>query len=79
MRKAWGIGSSEIFERAIGIGRGVNIQEISLIQVQGLRQVPGQSELWQRIRGCKAAMLAHVMIKPSIDFNAMGMEVRFND
>lgn len=74
-----GIGSSEIFERAIGIGQVVNIQENGLIQVQDLRQSSGQSGLWQRIRSCEATILSHVMIKPSIDFNAMGIEVRFHE
>jgi len=73
-----GVGSSEIFERAIGIGRVVNIQENGLIQVQVLRQMPGQSGLWQRIRSCEPAILAHVMIKSSIGFNAIGVEVRFD-
>jgi hypothetical protein len=74
-----GVGSSEVFERAIGVGRVVNIQENGLIQVQVLREVSGQSGLWQRVRSCEAAILSHVMIKPSIDFNAVGIEVRFDD
>jgi hypothetical protein len=70
--ESFGIGSSEIFERAIGVGRGVNIQENGLIQVQVLREVSGQSGLWQCVRSCEAAILSHVMIKPSIDFKAVG-------
>nr|WP_294506136.1 hypothetical protein [uncultured Rhodopila sp.] len=74
-----GAGSDEILERAIGIGRVVNIQENGLIQVRVLREVSNQSGLWQRIRSCERAILSHVVIKPSVDFTSVGIEVRFNE
>jgi hypothetical protein len=74
-----GGGSGQIFERAIGIGRIVNIQTNGLIQVLVLREVLNQSGLWQRVRSGEMAILSHVVIKPSIDFNAVGIEVRFDE
>jgi hypothetical protein len=68
-----------IFERAIGIGRVVNVQENGLIQVLMLREVSNHAELWQRIRKRDAATLSGVVIKPSIDFNSVGIEVRFDE
>ena len=74
-----GAGRREIFERAIGIGPVVNIQENGLIQVLLLPAVVNQSELWQRIPNREMAILPHVVIKPSIDFNSVGIEVRFDE
>jgi hypothetical protein len=74
-----GAGRRELFERTIGIGRVINVQENGLIQVQVLREVVNQSGLWQRIRSCEMAILSHVIIKPSIDFNAVGIEVRLDE
>ena len=74
-----GVGRGELFERTIGIGRIINIQENGLIQVLVLREVLNQSGLWQRIRSCEMAIVSHVFIKPSIDFNAVGIEVRLDE
>lgn len=68
-----------IFERAIGIGRVANVQENGLIQVLIVREVSNHAGLWQRIRQRDVATLSGVVVKPSIDFNAMGMEVRFDE
>jgi hypothetical protein len=73
------VGRGELFERAIGIGRVVNIQENGLIQVLVLREISSHFELWQRIRSREIATLSHVVIKPSIDFDSVGIEVRFDD
>ncbi len=74
-----GTGRGEIFERAIGIGRVVNIQANGLIQVLVLRTMVNHTELWQRIRAREMATLSGVLIKPSIDFNSVGIEVRFDE
>ena len=68
-----------IFERAIGMGQVVNVQENGLIQVLMLREVSNHAELWQRIRERDTAVLAGVVVKPSIDFNSIGIEVRFDE
>jgi len=68
-----------VFEQAIGIGRVANIQQNGLIQVLVLREVPNHVELWQRIRTQETAILSQIVIKPSMDFNAAGIEVRFNE
>jgi hypothetical protein len=73
------VGRAEIFERTIGIGRVINIQENGLIQVRLLREVSNHGDLWQRIRNRDTATLSNVIIKPSIDFNDAGIEVRFNE
>lgn len=72
-------GRAEIFERTIGIGRVINIQENGLIQVRLLREVSNHGDLWQRIRNRDTTTLSNVIIKPSIDFNDAGIEVRFNE
>lgn len=72
-------GRDHVFERVIGIGRVVNIQQNGLIQVLVLREVPNHVELWQRIRNHERSILAQIVIKPSIDFNETGIEVRFNE
>ncbi len=69
----------EVFEQAIGIGRVANIQQNGLIQVLVLREVPNHAELWQRVRNHETAILSQIVIKPSIDFNEAGIEVRFNE
>jgi hypothetical protein len=69
----------EVIERAIGIGQVANIQENGRIQVRVLREVANHSELWQRIRNREMATLSRVVIKPSIDFNSVGIEVRFDE
>jgi hypothetical protein len=68
-----------VFERVIGIGRVVNIQQNGLIQVLVLKEVPNHVELWQRIRSHERSILPQIVIKPSIDFNETGIEVRFNE
>jgi hypothetical protein len=72
-------GQGQVFERAIGIGRVANIQQNGLIQVLVLKEVPSHVELWQRIRNHETAILSQIVIKPSIDFNEAGIEVRFNE
>ena len=72
-------GQDDVFERAIGIGRVINIQENGLIQVLVLREVPSHADLWQRIRSREMATLGQVPIKPSIDFHEAGVEVRFDE
>jgi hypothetical protein len=72
-------GRGETFERKIGIGRVVNIQENGLIQVLVLREVSNHSELWQRVRNHEIATLSGIVIKPSIDFNAIGIEGGFDE
>jgi hypothetical protein len=72
-------GRGEVVERAIGIGRVTNVQQNGLIQVLVLREVPNHAELWQRIRNHEKAILSQIIIKPSIDFNEAGIEVRFNE
>jgi hypothetical protein len=69
----------EIFERVIGIGQVVHVQESGLIQVRVLREVVNHSELWQRIQNREMASLSRVGIKPSIDFNAVGIEVQVDE
>jgi hypothetical protein len=72
-------GRDKVFERAIGIGRVANIQQNGLIQVLVLREAPNHVELWQRIRNHDATVLPQIVIKPSIDFNEVGSEARFNE
>jgi hypothetical protein len=72
-------GRDGVFERAIGIGRVANVQQNGLIQVVVLREVPSHAELWQRIRNHDRSILPQIVIKPSIDFNEAGVEVRFNE
>jgi hypothetical protein len=74
-----GIGQDHLFERTIGIGRVINVQENGLIQVLVLREVSNDAELWQRIRGREMATLSHVIIKPSVDFREAGIEVWSNE
>jgi hypothetical protein len=50
-----------------------------LIQVRVLREVVNHSELWQRIQNREMASLSRVGIKPSIDFNAVGIEVQVDE
>jgi len=77
--EGFGAGRDEAFERVIGIGRVVNIQANGLIQVQVLREVSNHAELWQRIRNREMAVVGQIVVKPSIDFNQAGIEVRFNE
>lgn len=72
-------GRDEVFERAIGIGRVANIQQNGLIQVRVLREVQNHANLWQRIRNHERSILPQIVIKPSIDFNEAGIEVRSNE
>ena len=74
-----GQGRDEVFERAIGIGRVANIQQNGLIQVLVLREVQNHVDLWQRIRNHERSILPQIVIKPSIDFNEAGIEVRSNE
>jgi hypothetical protein len=74
-----GAGGGELFERTIGVGQVVNVQENGLIQVRVLREVPGQSELWRRVRNREMNILSNLVAKPSINFNAIGIEVRFDE
>jgi len=67
----------DVFERAIGIGRVVNVQQNGLIQVLVLAELPGNADLWQRTRNREAAALAQLVVKPSVLFDAAGVEVRF--
>lgn len=75
----FGDGHDATYEQTIGIGQVVNIQENGLIQVLVLREMSDHAALWQRIRKPEMATLSQVVIKPSIDFNRAGIEVRFND
>ena len=68
-----------MFERAVGIGRVINIQENGLIQVLVLREMPNHADLWQRIRSREMTTLGQVTIKPSFEFHEAGVEVRFNE
>jgi ribosomal 30S subunit maturation factor RimM len=70
---------TDIIEQAIGIGQVINIQENGLIQVLVVREEPSHASLWQRIRNREMPILADVVIKPSIDFNAEGIEVRIDE
>lgn len=72
-------GSGEVFERAVGVGRVVNVQQNGLIQVLLLAEVPANAELWQRIRNREAAALHQLIVKPSVFSDAAGIEVRFNE
>ena len=72
-------GQDFVFERTVGIGRVINVQENGLIQVVVLREMPHHADLWQRIRSREMTTLGQVTIKPSIDFHEAGVEVRFNE
>ena len=72
-------GRDFVFERAVGIGRVINIQENGLIQVLVLREMPNHADLWQRIRSREMTTLGQVTIKPSFEFHEAGVEVRFNE
>lgn len=71
--------TSEILEQAIGIGLVINTQDNGLIQVRVLREEVIHAQLWTRIRDSVMSVLRHVIIKPSIDFNAAGIEVRVDE
>jgi hypothetical protein len=71
--------SAEILEQAIGVGQVINSQESGLIQIRVLREDRNHAVLWERIRGGDMAVLSRVVIKPSIDFNAAGIEVRIDE
>lgn len=68
----------EVFERMIGVGRVVNIQEGGLVQVLVLKEMLAHADLWQRIRNRETATLGQVVVKPSIHDNTAGIEVQFN-
>jgi hypothetical protein len=70
---------TDIIEQAIGIGQVINIQENGLIQVLVVREEPIHAALWQRIRNRETPVLVDVVVKPSIDFNALGIEVRIDE
>jgi hypothetical protein len=74
-----GLGRGEVFERAIGVGRVINVQENGLIQILVLAEVPANAELWQRIRNREPAPLAQLVVKPSIFFDPAGIEVQFHE
>jgi hypothetical protein len=44
-----------------------------------LKEVSNHAEIWQRVRNREAAILAQIVIKPSIDFKEAGVEVRFDE
>jgi hypothetical protein len=67
----------DVFERVIGIGRVVNVQQNGLTQVLVLAELPRNADLWQRTRNREAATLAQLVVKPSVLFDAAGVEVRF--
>jgi hypothetical protein len=69
----------DVIEESIGIGQVVNIQKNGLIQVRGLKEGLHHAALWNRIRDREMAILQHVIIKPSFDFNDVGIEVRFDE
>ena len=72
-------GREDLFERAIGVGRVSNIQQNGLIQVLVLVEVPLHAELWQRVRNREAGVIGQLVVKPSVPYDAAGMEVRFNE
>lgn len=74
-----GSGQREVFERMIGVGHVINIQEDGLVQVLVLREMPAHAELWQRIRNRETATLGQVIVKPSISINMAGVEVQFDE
>jgi hypothetical protein len=74
-----GVGDGEIFERPIGVGRVINVQQNGLIQVLLIAEVPSHADLWQRIRRREVGALAQLVVKPSVFFDAAGIEVRVNE
>ncbi len=70
---------SDILEQAIGIGHVANVQENGLIQILVLREHALHASVWRRIRDKDIPLLSDVVVKPSIDFNAEGIEVRGNE
>lgn len=72
-------GRAESFERLIGVGRVSNIQQDGRIQVLVLSELGSGAEIWQRIRRRDTAILAHVVVKPSVPYGEAGIEVRFNE
>lgn len=74
-----GLRRGEVFERQIGIGRVANIQQNGLVQILVLKEVSSHAELWQRIRSREMAALSQIVVKPSISFNEVEIEVGFNE
>ncbi len=72
-------GREDVFERLIGVGRVSNIQQNGLIQVLVLVEVPLHAELWQRVQNREASVIGQLAVKPSVPYDAAGMEVRFNE
>ncbi len=71
--------SAEVLEQVIGVGRVIHTQENGLIQIRVLHEHLNHAELWQRIRGSDVAVPSRVVIKPSIGYNAAGIEVRVDE
>jgi hypothetical protein len=67
-----------MIEESVGIGQVINVQENGLIQIRESEEGSNHAALWQPIRGRKAASLSRFIVKPSIDFNAAGIKVRFD-
>jgi len=72
-------GGGEVLERAVGVGRVINVQQNSLIQVRVLAEVSANAEVWRRIRNREPAALYQRVVKPSVFSDAAGREVWFNE
>lgn len=64
----------DVVEEAIGIGQVMNVQGNGLLQVRVLKEALNHLALWERIRGRETAILQHVIMKPSIDVNAVDIK-----
>ena len=69
-------GGDQVFERLIGVGRVSNVQQNGLVQVEVLVEVAGHAEIWQRVRNREQSAIAQVVVKPSVPYNAVGLELR---
>lgn len=69
----------DVIEESIGIGQVINIQKNGLLQIRVLKEGTNHAALWKRIRERDVAVLSHVIIKPSIDFSDVGIEVKFDE
>jgi hypothetical protein len=58
--------------QAIGVGQAITSRENGLIQVCFLTEGSGHCGLRVRIRGRGRAIIAHMTIKPAVDFAAAG-------
>ena len=54
------------FERLIGVGQVLTIQDNGLIQVVVLKDLGSDDKLWERLRSNDATALRDVLVKPSI-------------